>query len=129
MRNLWLAFGGLTLFILGAALAPSIQWMIRSEQGMQTPECVASVCVGEGVPAAFDDPILTRQIGGFDSMTCGPSYPTYINWSDRVFSAAVPCAEHPLVVTMRSPTYQTNFEIEGGRIRKIVRYPIPQVDP
>jgi len=112
----------------GVAGAPFFQWLWRVTTGAGEPACISTACVGQPAAEAFNAYGLSTEAGGLDAVLCGRGRQAkYIWWREYVF-AGKRCEQSQQTVIMRSPQYQTNFEIEGGRITKIARYPLPQID-
>ena len=126
MKILPILIYGVIAFAAGVLAAPVVQWFVRGATSGEI-DCVAGVCVGAPVATAFKAYRLS-DAGGLDAVVCGRGQQSvYAFWPDYVFGEGG--CEEPRLIIMRSPEWQTNFEIEGGRVTKIVRHSLPTIDP
>jgi hypothetical protein len=125
MRILAVAIYGAIAFASGVVTAPVVNWFVRSGMSGEV-RCAGGICVGE--PIEEFGPGLANGAGGLDAAVCGVGQQsTYSFWPDYVFGEGG--CEEPRLVIMQSPEWQTNFEIENGRVSRIVRYVRPSFDP
>ena len=123
--------------VAGTVTAPFTQWLIRYSSGTQTPRCVASsFCVGDDAAEAFGTFRLSESTGGVQLVECGKQS-DWATYRAGFKLAELPawvrggwtCAEPSYHVILGNSEFQTNVQVEGGKIAKITRYSRPNIDP
>jgi len=129
MRILGVLALAVACFGAGTVTAPFTQWLIRSTSGIQTPRCVASnFCVGDDAADAFATFRLSESTGGVQTVQCGrPSF--NVGNLPALAQSGWTCGEPNYLVILGNSEFQTNVQIEGGKIAKITRYSRPNIDP
>ena len=129
MRILVVLAVAVVCFGAGIVAAPFAQWLIRSSSGTQTPQCLESTfCVGDDAADAFATFRLSGITGGVQTVQCGrPSF--NLDSLPALAQSGWTCGEPNYLVILGNSEFQTNVQVEGGKIAKITRYSRPNIDP